>query len=91
MAEQIWHHWLSFPVMRMTKHLLRGLNFAVMKALTTHFASLKHLQPNIKDPRIHYNATETEIHPLALMDIDESIIDNNITILLQSAKDIWVG
>ena len=33
-------------------------------------------------------AEESEIHPLALMDIDESLIDNNIEILLQFAKDI---
>ena len=35
-----------------------------------------------------YQAEESEIHPLALMDIDESLINNNIEILLQFAKDL---
>ena len=33
-------------------------------------------------------AEEREIYPLALSDIDESLIDNNIEILVQFAKDL---
>ena len=42
---------------------------AVLKVLTTHFPSFKHLQHLIQDQRSDYTAIETEIHPLALMDM----------------------
>ena len=61
---------------------------AVMQVLTTHFKSFKHLKLLVTDKRMAYQAEESEIHPLALMDIDESLIDNNIEILLQFAKDL---
>ena len=44
----------------------------------------------ITDKRLDYQAKKTEIHPLALMDINESFIDSNIDILLQFAKDLGI-
>ena len=61
---------------------------AVMQVLTTHFKRFKHLKLFVTDKRMAYQAEESEIHPLALMDIDESLINNTIEILLQFAKDL---
>ena len=61
---------------------------AVMKVLTAHFNCFHHLKSFVPDKRSNYQTGKSEIQPLALLDIDESLIDNNIHILLQFAKDM---
>ena len=74
------------------KQFIERAQLAVMQTLSTYFASFEHLKGHIRDKRMDYQAIKADIRPLALMDTDESIIDNNIDILLQSAKDMaWTG
>ena len=64
--------------------------FIVMQILTNFFDSFRHLNLFIADKRLDYQAKKTEIHPLALMDINEIFIDSNIDILLRFAKDLGI-
>ena len=62
--------------------------FTVMQILTNFLDSFRHLKLFITDKRLDYQAKKTEIHPLALMDINESFIDSNIDICYDLPKTL---
>ena len=62
------------------------------KSYVRFFPFCDHLKHLIVDPRKKEETAPTVMSPLQLLDIDESVIDNNITILIQSEKLLgWTG
>ena len=76
------------PKMEDESAFFRRAVLAVLQVVTRNFDFCAHLESCVVDERSDYVATATEIHPFALLDIDESFIDNNIEILLKPAKDV---
>ena len=61
-----------------------------MRCLSLYFDSFENV--DFKDKREEHPTSKSTICSLALMDVDEGTIDNNVEILTQSAKDLgWTG
>ena len=60
--------------------------------MVKYFKAFEGLLHQVADSRSHQSSQKSTILPLSLMQTDESVIDNNIDILLNSAKILsWTG
>jgi hypothetical protein len=62
----------------------------VKQILVTHFAAFYHLKDKVVDPALDCAAQASVLHPLSLMFVNNSIIDNNVEILCKIKDELGI-
>ena len=62
----------------------------IKKILVAHFTAFHHLKDEVIDPALDYTAEASVLHPLSLMFVNNSIIDNNVEILCKIKDELGI-